>query len=121
MTRAEILARIAEIKAVIIKLQELLLELSGSEISCQEITQDLYFGMEDNLEVRCLQEFLKSLGSEIYPEGLVTGNFYTLTEKAVIRFQEKYPEEILVPWGLATGSGYVGSTTRAKINELLGR
>ena len=121
MSRKEILARIAEIKAVIVKLQELLLELSGSEISCQSITQDLYFGMEGNLQVRCLQEFLKVQGGGLYPEGLVTGNFYTLTEKAVIRFQEKYSEEILSPWGLTKGSGYVGETTRTKINQLLTR
>lgn len=120
MTREEVLARIAEIKILIVKLQELLIELRGSEISCQRITQDLYFGMEGNLQVRCLQEFLKAQGSEIYPEGLVTGNFYTLTEKAVIRFQEKYSGEILAPWGLTKGSGYAGETTRTKINELLG-
>jgi len=118
MSRSEILARIAEIQKVILALQKLLLEIEGG-FSCQRITEDLYFGLEDNPQVKCLQEFLKSQGPDIYPEGLVTGNFYTLTKKAVIRFQEKYAQEILAPWGLTSGTGYVGSTTRQKINELL--
>jgi len=53
--------------------------------------------MMNNSEVRCLQEFLKSQGPEIYPEGLVTGNFLSLTKATVIRFQEKYASEILAP------------------------
>jgi len=64
---------------------------------------------------------LKSQGSEIYPEGLVTGNFLALTKAAVIRFQEKYASEILAHWGLTEGTGFVGRTTRAKINEISGQ
>ena len=77
--------------------------------------------MMNNSEVRCLQEFLKSQGPEIYPEGLVAGNFLFLTKAAVIRFQEKYASEILAPWGITEGTGLVGKTTRAKLNQLLGR
>jgi len=40
---------------------------------------------------------------------------------AVIRFQEKYPSEILASWGLTKGTGLVGKTTRAKLNQLLGK
>ena len=75
--------------------------------------------MMNSKEVRCLQEFLKSQGSEIYPEGLITGNFLNLTQLAVIRFQEKYATEILNPLGLGKGTGYVGPLTRAKINQFL--
>ena len=74
--------------------------------------------MTANSEVRCLQQFLKNQGPEIYPEGLVTGNFLSLTKTAVIKFQQKYADDILVPWGLTSGTGYVGSTTRTKLNSL---
>lgn len=109
MTREEILARIAEIQQVIVQLQALLLQLGGT-ISCQSINQDLSFGLKGNSRVMCLQEFLKNQGASIYPEGIVNGNFFTLTQRAVIRFQEKYG----IP-----GTGFVGPITRAKINELL--
>jgi peptidoglycan hydrolase-like protein with peptidoglycan-binding domain len=89
------------------------------KISCQKIERNLYFGLKNDAQVRCLQEFLRLQGPEIYPEGLVTGNFLYLTKKAVIRFQEKYANEILAPWGLKKGTGFVGPTTRAKINQLL--
>jgi len=72
-------------------------------------------------QVSCLQDFLKNQGQDIYPEGLVTGYFGSLTRQAVIRFQEKYASEILVPVDLANGTGYVGQMTRNKINSLLGR
>ena len=81
--------------------------------------KDLYFGLKNNSDIKRLQEFLKSQESEIYPEALITGNFLSLTEKAVIRFQEKYASEILFPLGLEKGTGFVGSVTRAKINQLL--
>lgn len=85
---------------------------------CQAPSQDLFFGMRESLEVLCLQEFLKNQGTAIYPEGLVTGNFFTYTHEAVIRFQEKYAQEILAPIGLTKGTGYVGSLTRQKMNRL---
>lgn len=119
MSKEEILARISEIKALILQLQALLASLTGSRASCQDLTQNLYFGMINNDQVRCLQEFLKSQDPEIYPEGIVNGNFYTMTQEAVIRFQEKYAPEILVPVDETRGTGYVGSLTRAKINQLL--
>jgi len=93
--------------------------LGNSDSSCQRFDNDLYFGMAGSGQVSCLQEFLKSQGSDIYPEGLVTGNFLSLTEQAVIRFQEKYASEILAPSGLEKGTGYVGQATRNKINSLI--
>jgi len=73
---------------------------------------------EQSAGVRCLQEFLKSQGPGIYPEGLVTGYFGPLTEAAVVRFQELYIQEILLPLGLEQGTGLVGPGTRAKIASL---
>jgi len=88
---------------------------------CLQISTDLYFGMANNNQVKCLQTFLKNQGLGIYPEGFVTGNFGSSTKQAVIRFQEKYASDILAPVGLQKGSGYVGGRTRAKINQFLGK
>ncbi len=51
--------------------------------------------------------------------GNETEYFGSLTKSAVIRFQEKYRAETLDPWNIDSGTGYVGTTTMAKLNELL--
>jgi len=117
----ELLAQIEILEKEIAKIQaqiQAILAKKTGEISCQKIENNLYFGLTNNSEVSCLQEFLKSQGPEIYPEGLVTGNFLSLTKVAVIRFQEKYATDILTPLGLEMGTGFVGLMTRAKINEI---
>ncbi len=88
-------------------------------ISCKKIETNLYFGMRKNPQVKCLQEFFVAKEPDLYPEKLVTGNFFYLTKAAVVRFQEKYKKEILEPLGLKLGTGFVGPLTRQKINELL--
>jgi hypothetical protein len=85
---------------------------------CASFDTNLSFGVRNNSQVRCLQEFLKSQ-VDIYPEGLVTGNFLSLTRQAVIRFQEKYASDILAPVQESRGTGYVGPMTRDKINQIL--
>lgn len=115
----ELQARIAELQAEIAKLRAKIAEILKERISCRAFENNLYYGLKSS-EVRCLQEFLKARGKEIYPEGLVTGFFGILTQKAVLRFQEKYASEILIPLGLKKGTGFVGSSTRSKINQLLG-
>ena len=62
---------------------------------------------------RCLAMF-----EDVYPEAEVSGYFGPKTEAAVIRFQEKYKEEILEPWGFSKGTGIVSKTTRNKLNEV---
>ena len=125
----QLLARLAELQEQVRQLQMRLAVLRGSspypvgqseqnEFSCGRFDADLSFGMR-NEDVRCLQEFLVSQGESIYPEGLVTGNFLSLTRQAVLRFQEKYAPEILAPLGLDKGTGYVGQVTRNKMNSLL--
>ena len=103
------------------QIAELLAKKANSPIdnTCREIKNNLYFGLSDNAEVRCLQDFLKKQGQDIYPEGLATGNFGSLTAAAVIRFQEKYASEILTPLSFQKGTGFVGQATRTKINQLL--
>jgi len=113
----KLLAQIDSLKAQIAKLQ--FQQYSGVQQSCPQISSNLYFGMSNNGSVMCLQEFLKNQGADIYPEGLVTGNFGNLTRQAVIRFQEKYASDILTPAGFLSGTGYVGQFTRNKINQIL--
>jgi peptidoglycan hydrolase-like protein with peptidoglycan-binding domain len=79
-----------------------------------EILRNLTVGDEGD-DVIALQELLLAEG--VYPEGLITGYFGSLTKQAVIRFQEKYKDEILTPAGLSGGTGFVGPSTRAKINS----
>ena len=117
-----LLAQIEELKKQISEIQAKINAILGgrnSSSTCAEIKNDLYLGLTNNQEVRCLQDFFKKQGRDIYPEGLVTGNFLSLTLRAVIRFQEKYASEILAPLGLSKGTGTVGPATRQKINELL--
>ncbi|KPJ56443.1 hypothetical protein AMJ49_04870 [Parcubacteria bacterium DG_74_2] len=72
------------------------------------ITRQLWRGMS-NEDVELLQEMLAT-DPEIYPEGLITGYFGPLTERAVERFQKKMGVEQV---------GRVGPKTMSKINELL--
>jgi hypothetical protein len=74
---------------------------------------------QTNSDIRLLQQFLTSLGSSIYPAGKITGYFGPLTRQAVIRFQERYAQEILAPQGLKHGNGRVGPATLKKINALI--
>jgi len=115
-----LIARIEFLQKEITQLQAQINEIlaQSKKIGTCTFSINLYYGMRGN-EVYCLQEFLKSQGPEIYPEGLVTGNFLSLTKAAVIRFQEKYALEILAPIGLEKGTGFVGEMTRAKINAMI--
>ena len=115
-------ARIAELNAMIDQLKAQLARIAGPSQGANEcvFAQDLQYN-DKGENIRCLQTFLKEQGNDIYPEGLVTGYFGNLTKQAVIRFQEKYFDEILKPWGNKYGTGFVGPTTRAKINEILNK
>jgi peptidoglycan hydrolase-like protein with peptidoglycan-binding domain len=117
MTRAQILAAIAKIQALIADLQKQLAALTGSTttFSCIQITKNLFYGMaNDPQAVRCLQEVLISQGYAV----TASGNYDATTKTAVAQFQQKYAGEILAPYHLTRGSGNVGNATRAKINSL---
>lgn len=70
--------------------------------------RDLYFGLKNNSDVTSLQGFLRDEG--IY-SGPVTGNFFSLTQTAVKKFQER---EKITP-----AVGYFGPKSRARANTLL--
>lgn len=92
-----------------------LVKVNSSE-NKDALTRDLTIKSKGD-DVRRLQECLAKF-PDIYPEGEVTGYFGSKTKKAVIRFQEKYKDDVLKPLGLSKGTGKVGPLTREKINEI---
>lgn len=80
------------------------------------VNTQLDFG-ETNADVTSLQTFFKD-NSAIYPEGLVTGYYGSLSRSAVERFQS---QKNIVSSGSAatTGFGRVGPYTRDAINEMI--
>ena len=65
-------------------------------------------------EVAALQTALQNDGESVTS----TGTFDDQTASAVTGFQEKYASDILAPNGLQHGTGYVGVSTRTKLNSL---
>lgn len=70
-----------------------------------------------NSDVTELQKCLAK-DKEVYPEGVISGYFGVKTKVAVIKFQEKYRQDILIPAGLSSGNGEVKPLTRQKLNEI---
>jgi len=70
---------------------------------------DMYYGMTNNANVKALQQALTI--EEVY-SGPVNGNFWSLTRRAVIDFQNKHN------FANIPGTGYVGLYTRKVLNEL---
>ncbi len=92
--------------------------------SANIFTHTLYVGMRGE-DVRELQKFLNTdvetriADSGAGSAGNETDYFGPVTKRALIKFQEKYSAEILVPVALSSGTGILGAKTRDKINILL--
>jgi hypothetical protein len=125
VTDEDISDLIAEIQKEILDYQQKIIDLNGrianlinqeTETWCHTFNLNIDFG-ESGEEISALQTALEKQGFDCEKE---TGSskFGSETEKAVIGFQKKYKEEILTPWGFRSGTGYVGTTTRQKLNEL---
>lgn len=95
---------------------------------CYNWTGNLRVG-DYGMEVAKLQSALEKDGFAISDSDRPQKDGQTITEftkfgestaSAVVEFQEKYASEILTPNNLRRGTGFVGVSTRAKLNQLYG-
>jgi len=117
-TIATLQAQIESLRAKIIEMNAQAEALKKAQSEVKETVKDvkgtlqilkqLKPGMTSD-EVKKLQEILAT-DSDIYPEGIVSGYYGKLTEKAVKKLQNKFCLDQV---------GLVGPKTMAKINELL--
>jgi len=118
-TTAEIQAQINALMAQIKALQAQLAQLQSQPATwCHDFNVNLKIG-DTGSEVSALHTALSKDGFGAYLEAdKVNSEFGEGTVSAVTGFQQKYADEILTPWGLKYGTGFVGKTTRAKLNKL---
>lgn len=114
----------AAIDQLLSQITELQLQLEQLQSQGAEITAPWCYDFQNQLRLGDTGEEVKALQTVLEKEGLftagATGNFGPLTFQAVVKFQEKYEQEVLAPFGITQGTGFVGRTTRARLNELYG-
>lgn len=94
--------------------------IPGESCFAYAFSRNLRLGMRGD-DVKMLQAFLNGRGFVVAISGSgsvgqETTYFGMLTKLALIKFQEAYMNEILIPAGLQKGSGYFGDLTRKKIS-----
>lgn len=95
---------------------------SAYAAGCADLTRNLRVGMKGS-DVLLLQRTLNSLPQTTIAAngpgspGSETTYFGPLTKTAVIKFQELHRNEVLIPVGLTSGTGFVGTQTRMKLRS----
>ena len=133
-TAEELAAQIAQLQAQLASLMGQLGGTTGTTgttsstapAACAGIsfTRNLTLGSQGT-DVQCLQALLNQdpatqvAASGVGSAGNESQYFGGLTKAAVVAFQNKYAAEILAPVGLTAGTGFVGASTRAKLNAML--
>lgn len=115
---ADLQTRIAELTKLIQQLQAQLLTVqSGGAQWCHTFNTNLRIG-DSGSEVNALKTALAKEGLGEFSDQ--SAEFNEQVASAVSGFQEKYRSEILTPNRLQRGTGYVGPSTRKKLNQLYG-
>jgi peptidoglycan hydrolase-like protein with peptidoglycan-binding domain len=79
-------------------------------------TQTIKLGATNNPEqVKLLQQYLNMFEKAQLP---VTGIYTEKDAQAVIAWQEKYASDVLTPWKLTKGTGYIYSTSLEKFKSI---
>jgi len=131
MTATQLRAMIQDIMAQLQVLMTELVRLKGGGTytgvpSTFSFTRNLKLGMY-NSDIKYLQIMLNASADTrvaalgVGSSGHETNYFGNLTKAAVVKLQNKYVSSVLTPVGLSRGTGFVGSSTRGKLNSLLGK
>jgi peptidoglycan hydrolase-like protein with peptidoglycan-binding domain len=125
-----LLEQISSLLALVESLQKQVVEMGGAN----RVESEETFNFSRNLsegdsgeDVKILQMALnkdeRTKIADFGPgaPGFETEYFGGRTATAVSRFQELYSEDILVPVGLSQGNGFVGPSTREKLQKLYGK
>lgn len=111
-----------QIKILLKQIEELKTKLSA----LQGQSSQWCFNFNENLKIGSNGHVVKALRTALSKEGFNLNepegeNFFgESTAASVSGFQQKYKNEILTPNGLQYGTGFVGKSTRAKLNSLYG-
>ena len=133
LTAAELQVQIDALMAQLATLQAQLTEVDGGSSSGTVSVSGIPSGFtwdtslsvgSKGQDVMYLQMFLNSdsatklADSGAGSPGNETTFFGPITRSGVIKFQDKYAADVLTPLGLSAGTGFFGSSSRAKINVL---
>src|SRR3989344_1259689 len=119
-TAGEIQALIEQLQQQIVQLQQQLAEQQGQPVAfCYDFNTNLGFAHSGTAAVEALHTALEKQGFSVGSDS-TNGAFTENTASAVVGFQQKYKEDVLAPYGLRFGTGFVGKATRAKLNRLYG-
>ena len=121
-------AQMSDTEKLIIQLQDQIQNIlqkiaDFKQQSSENYNQDFCYIFNKNLKNGSFGSDVFTLQKALGKEGFlsaddITGYFGQKTNQAVVKFQEKYALEILIPNNLDRGTGFVGERTIKKLNQL---